>query len=776
MVKINSLVACIIMSVCFLGFSRNIFGCNAPVTACPGFRTQTQGGWGATPNGNNPAMYLRNNFAAAFPNGLEIGCTNKLRLTSASAVQAFLPSGGTARALNAGTMTNPGGSYSNVFAGQLVALTISVQMDITFANFSSSNTLLKDLVIGSGSFQGWTVGNFLAEANKKIGGCSSVNFSFSTFNDVARRINEAYVDGVTKTSFLKCPDPIICNISAEVVGRTPVTCFGGSNGSANLTVTGGTAPITFLWSNGATTEDLSNVPAGTYTVKVKDKNNCIANASVQILEPTVLEVNSNSTNPSCFGGSNGTASLSISGGTQSYSIVWGNGETTENISNLSAGSISYVVTDGNGCTKEGNVSLSNPAELSVSVSVTKGISCNNVCDGSLTANAMGGTGAYSYVWSNTSSANPLTGLCSGPYSVSVTDENGCTASANQELSNPSPLALVPSTTPSSNCECNGTASVSVSGGTEPYNYAWSQGPSGVNTLSGLCVNTAIGSVTVTDANGCQATATFGNVKFAGVCYGTEIVDFFQGKRADGSNVDLERSNPDLAKGAPQNTNLPGTFYSLGFGGHVTVKVAGGIYNRPGKDFRVVETTYWAWGCTRYEERARVYISPDNGNTWIDKGQICQDGEIDINPITCINMVKIVDESIAENFVNEPVLADGFDVDGIECIGATANRMATSGSDSEVGEEGSATWVSKSVSLFPNPAEDKLGIKITGAFENEKVEIVLFDNMGRVAKSIEMTPGIGSSELNLPINELKSGIYHVRVKGSDLNYSQKVVKK
>ena len=167
------------------------------------FRTQTQGGWGTACNGGNPGCYRDANFAAAFPNGLTIGCTNQLRLTTSAAVDAFLPSSTTARALNAGVLTNPGQSYKNVLAGQLVALTLSVGFDAYDADFGGSSTWLGDAEIVTGMFQGWTVQMLLDEANSFIGGCAS-NFTAAQLNSALTMINENYTDGTTDNGNVTC--------------------------------------------------------------------------------------------------------------------------------------------------------------------------------------------------------------------------------------------------------------------------------------------------------------------------------------------------------------------------------------------------------------------------------------------------------------------------------------------------------------------------------------------------------------------------------------------
>ena len=780
MLKFNNLVCLALFASVFLisVTESNAQSGGSVSTNCPGFRTQTQGGWGSSPSGNNPGMFLQMNFAAAFPNGIEIGCTNSYKFTSATAVKNFLPSGGTPRLLPAGTTLNPTGSFhSNTFAGQMLALAVSLGFDNAIASFGSSNLKLKDLIIRSGTFQGWTVQQLFDAANNRIGGCSNSNLSISTFNQGVTSVNESYVDGSASGNYLECP--AVCTLAASL-GQTAVknvACWNETNGSVTITVSGGTAPITYLWSNGAVTKDLTNVGHGTYSVIIKDSKGCTATLSATVTQPTVLTVVPTSTNVSCKNGTNGSISLTNSGGTGTLTTTWTDGFVGGSRSNLVAGQYCYNVKDENNCEKSACVTIAEPKAIAVILSVPKLISCNNICDGSVLATVSGGTGNLSITWSNGNTNNPLTGLCSGDYSAKITDANGCIVQSELiNLANPDPLVITPSKTPTSSCICTGTSTATVSGGTKPYSYTWSNGTSGVNTVANLClgINT---SVNVTDANACPASFDFGQTKYQGGCNGTEIIDYFQAKRADGSNVDAIRSDPNLAKGVPENTNLPGSFFSLGFGGYVVVKIGGGIYNRLGKDLRVVETTYWGWGCTRYEERARVFISSD-GITWIDKGQICQDGEIDITPLNCVTHVKIVDESIASNFINEPVIADGFDVDGIECIGATSNaRIATQELDENIpSDEAKTRFISKSVNIYPNPAEDQLSMELNGTTEGEVIMLSIYDNVGKNVKSVEMNAGQSNYKLNIPVADLKSGIYHVIVRGTDLMYSQKVVKK
>ena len=138
---------------------------------CSGFKTYTQGGYGAPPSGNNPGTYVTQKFALAFPSGLTVGCNKTLKLTSAQAVIDFLPSGGTPVAL-VSNLVNPT-TYSNTLAGQVVTLKLSLVFDAYDQNFSPSSSLLGNLIIGSGTFTGWNVTQLMNEANKVLGGCVS---------------------------------------------------------------------------------------------------------------------------------------------------------------------------------------------------------------------------------------------------------------------------------------------------------------------------------------------------------------------------------------------------------------------------------------------------------------------------------------------------------------------------------------------------------------------------------------------------------------------------
>lgn len=166
------------------------------------YRTQTQGGWGAVPSGNNPGMYLTNNFTSAFPSGVTIGCGNKtLTFTNAGAITTFLPCGGTPLVLSS-SATNPS-SLNNVLAGQVLTLALTLGFDNAIDSFSTSNSPLGDLMIASGQFQGYTVSQILTLANNILGGCSNY-YTTSQINAIVTAINENFDNGTVNNGLLVC--------------------------------------------------------------------------------------------------------------------------------------------------------------------------------------------------------------------------------------------------------------------------------------------------------------------------------------------------------------------------------------------------------------------------------------------------------------------------------------------------------------------------------------------------------------------------------------------
>jgi hypothetical protein len=280
------------------------------------------------------------------------------------------------------------------------------------------------------------------------------------------------------------------------------TC-GLSNGTATLTISGGVAPYTYLWSNGATTQNLSNLAAGTYTATVTDNAGCIGNASVTISGIGSPSVSGNVTNVRCNGGANGSISLSVSNGTTPYRFAWlgDNGFTanTQQINDLSAGNYRVTITDANNCQTVNQFTVNQPAAISVTLQPT-----NTTCglqNGAIAATVSGGTGALTYRWNNGATTPSVSNLVAGNYTLTVTDNNACTVSANSSVA--ASLALAATITPTHvtcNGGNNGGISINITQGTAPFRYSWSNNTNSAN-LSNLVAGNY--TVSITDINNCS---------------------------------------------------------------------------------------------------------------------------------------------------------------------------------------------------------------------------------------------------------------------------------
>ncbi|MFN7012697.1 MAG: beta strand repeat-containing protein, partial [Bacteroidia bacterium] len=296
---------------------------------------------------------------------------------------------------------------------------------------------------------------------------------------------------------------IIVNQPAAIIAPaniTHVNCFGNSNGAIDITPGGGTAPYTYAWSNGATTQDISGLVAGNYGLTITDSNSCQASFNYIVNQPQQLTLVLQAINISCFGNNNGSINLTVIGGTSPFSYSWSNGATTEDISGLTANTYSVTVTDSNGCSAIGSATITEPSAITLSTSVTNA-SCGGVNNGTIDLILNGGTGPFTFFWSNGATTEDITGLGAGTYTVTVTDANGCQASTSATITQPTSINLTTGSTPSTCSGNTGTATVSASGGSGTYTYLWNDP---LNQTTATATNLAAGtySVTVTDGSGC----------------------------------------------------------------------------------------------------------------------------------------------------------------------------------------------------------------------------------------------------------------------------------
>ena len=291
---------------------------------------------------------------------------------------------------------------------------------------------------------------------------------------------------------------------------TNVVCNGASTGMIEISLLNAVAPITYAWNTGATTEDLTGLAAGTYTVTITDGTGCSVTQSFAVTQGGSISINLIQSNLSCFGAGDGSLAALVSGGQSPYTYAWSSGGSTPIKSNLAAGAYTLTVTDAVGCTATASATLTQPSQI-VATSAKTNLTCFGSGDGAIDLSVSGGAGSYTYTWSHGPSSEDLTGLTAGTYTVTITDADGCSVTHSATLAEPAALALTETHT-DEDCfgDFAGAIDLTVSGGTAPYSYAWSLASTAVGTtedLSGLAAGTY--TVVVTDANSCSATTSVG---------------------------------------------------------------------------------------------------------------------------------------------------------------------------------------------------------------------------------------------------------------------------
>lgn len=292
--------------------------------------------------------------------------------------------------------------------------------------------------------------------------------------------------------------------SAIVFGNVAVsspTCYNSSNGSIQLFVSGGVLPYAYLWSNGQTTSAAINLAAGIYTVTVTDGGPCTKVGYWVVTQPSAVSGNGAVTNVTCYGGNNGTATITGSGGTAPYNYKWTTNSTSQLITGLTAGAYYVTITDASSCQNVTVQTITQPSDITITGTPVK-VACQGGNNGQITTTVTGGSGGtLSYLWNNSQTAATAINLAAGTYTVTVTNSSGCTKSKSFAVTENSAIAFgnVAVISPTCYNGSNGSIQLFVSGGALPYSYLWNNGQT-----TGTLINLSAGiyTVTVTDAGPC----------------------------------------------------------------------------------------------------------------------------------------------------------------------------------------------------------------------------------------------------------------------------------
>ncbi|MCC6461871.1 MAG: hypothetical protein IT260_15455 [Saprospiraceae bacterium] len=313
------------------------------------------------------------------------------------------------------------------------------------------------------------------------------------------------------------------NIGSTVIaGATPivptiqnvaVTCYGGNMGGISIGVSGGVLPYTYIWNNGATTQNIQFLTANTYTVTITDGQGCTASTSATVTQWPQLNVSATVTQVECYGGATGTIDVTASGGAGIFTYLWTNGQTTQDINGLVAGQYCVSITDQAGCMQNMCWTIAQPTLVSMQTQ-TIAASCSGAAEGGIDLTLSGGTPGYSFNWNNSGTTEDLINLPAGAYTVTVTDGNACTYTQTVTVpASASTATVVAIASPASACGlADGGLQVEMNNAEAPYSFHWANGTgtgdgSGMATtpflISGL--NAGVYQLTITDAKGCTAT-------------------------------------------------------------------------------------------------------------------------------------------------------------------------------------------------------------------------------------------------------------------------------
>ncbi|MDG1404361.1 gliding motility-associated C-terminal domain-containing protein, partial [Polaribacter sp.] len=347
----------------------------------------------------------------------------------------------------------------------------------------------------------WSGPNGYASTSKNIDNLFAGTYTLNVIDDLGCTVNASFAVNQ------------LDQINIDVI-KTDESCYQKNDGSIDVTLTGGTAPYNWSWSNLATGLTLSNLAPDTYTISVTDANNCTVQLSIVIndaifyIEPTAIPMTCNSANDASI-------NLNLTGGIDPVSIVWSDGITGEaQRSNLAAGAYSVTITDSNAtqCPIEETFIVSNPPLIVVAETVIDATDCDIENSGSINLEVSGGVAPLSFLWNTNETSEDLENIGEGDYSVQITDANGCIVIKQFNIFRPKPIDINLDEVLVKDCDLKATSKqiiATVTEGVLPFTYTWSSGAiSGLENNIMTTSQSGEYSLKIVDARGCEVVKTF----------------------------------------------------------------------------------------------------------------------------------------------------------------------------------------------------------------------------------------------------------------------------
>ena len=506
------------------------------------------------------------------------------------------------------------------------------------------------------------------------------------------------------------------------------TCNDGQDGFIDLSVSGSVPIYSYIWNNGDTTEDLSNLGGGTYFYTVTDQNGCVVSDAIEITE-YVLNIQESVTDVSCFGGINGSVSVSLSGNTTPYYIFWDNNIDT-NL--LSAGTYSYQIIDSIGCSYNDSLIVSDPDSFVVVENITN-VSCYGFNDGEIILDISGATSPYLVDWFGISNTN----MSGGTYNFTILDSNNCAYSEIAIVSEPNPIDVLNQIVhPLCGNTYDGSVSLVISGGTPLYSIDW-----GGNNPDSLVIGTY--DFVIIDDNNCIDSNSVTLIAQSNIQVISSVDEISCNSFCDGA-IDLQ-INGGIAP------------YIVDWFGFNSAALCDGIVS-----YNLID----AVGCS-YSE-SFLMVSPDSVELIINQigMQLEANASGGVSPYSYEwfnDQGSLVNSQSVNITFNGNYYCIAIDANNCQSDTITYFYSETSIDDSEI----------SSFNIYPNPSEGFLILECTSIL-NSDLTVNLIDVIGQYVHLDTKKSFTGDYKNQIDLNNYAKGVYFINIKLNNQNHFKKLI--